>query len=105
MNPIEFLRSHCRIGLAAGVVFAAVLGSASNESGQSTAASQSDLSNPFAAGPRRAVASSTPIERLSDGSVSLGSTLQEKGLWLPLDRTELGRRSTLAPVDMIPFQP
>jgi len=27
------------------------------------------------------------------------------GLWLPLDRGDLGRRATLAPVDKIPFQP
>ena len=46
-----------------------------------------------------------PAPRLSDGTVNLGITAAEKGLWLPRDRTDLGRRSTLAPVETIPFQP
>ena len=45
------------------------------------------------------------VPRLADGSINLGITSKEKGLWLPRDRTELGRRSTLAPVETIPFQP
>lgn len=45
------------------------------------------------------------VPRFADGAINLGVTSKEKGLWLPLDRTELGRRSTLAPVDTIPFQP
>jgi len=46
-----------------------------------------------------------PAPRLADGKVNLGGTAGEKGLWLPRDRTDLGRRSTLAPVETIPFQP
>jgi hypothetical protein len=46
-----------------------------------------------------------PAPRFPDGTPNLGVTEKEKGLWLPLDRTELGRRSTLAPVETIPFQP
>src|SRR5688500_15840379 len=46
-----------------------------------------------------------PSPRFPDGSINLGITPEEKGLWLPRDRTELGRRSTLAPVESIPFQP
>jgi hypothetical protein len=46
-----------------------------------------------------------PVPRLANGTINLGSTSREKGLWLPRDRTDLGRRSTLAPVETIPFQP
>lgn len=46
-----------------------------------------------------------PAPHFPDGSPNLGITPEQKGLWLPQDRTELGRRSTLAPVDTIPFQP
>src|SRR5678816_148983 len=46
-----------------------------------------------------------PMPRLPDGTMNLGITSSEKGVWLPRDRTELGRRSTLAPVETIPFQP
>jgi hypothetical protein len=46
-----------------------------------------------------------PVPRLADGAVNLGITKSEKGVWLPRDRTDLGRRSTLAPVETIPFQP
>src|SRR5438552_1342186 len=46
-----------------------------------------------------------PSPHFPDGTPNLGITAEEKGLWLPLDRTELGRRSTLAPVETIPFQP
>lgn len=45
------------------------------------------------------------VPRLADGAVNLGITSSEKGVWLPRDRTDLGRRSTLAPVETIPFQP
>jgi len=48
---------------------------------------------------------SQTIPRLTDGTVNLGNTSKDRGLWIPLDRTELGRRSTLALVDSIPFQP
>src|SRR5262245_2686530 len=58
-----------------------------------------------AQGRARAAETSKPVPRFSDGKPNLGITTQEKGLWLPLDRTELGRRSTLAPVEAIPFQP
>jgi hypothetical protein len=43
--------------------------------------------------------------RLTGGAANLGITKTEKGVWLPRDRTDLGRRSTLAPVETIPFQP
>jgi hypothetical protein len=46
-----------------------------------------------------------PLPRLTDGTMNFGITSSEKGLWLPQDRTNLGRRSTLAPVETIPFQP
>src|SRR5437870_2275924 len=46
-----------------------------------------------------------PAPRFSDGKPNLGVTPEEKGLWLPQDRTNLGRRSTLAPAETIPFQP
>jgi hypothetical protein len=46
-----------------------------------------------------------PAPRLSDETINLGITSGETGLWLPRDRTDLGRRSTLAPVETIPFQP
>jgi hypothetical protein len=52
----------------------------------------------------RTGAAARPAPRFPDGAINLGITAEEKGLWLPLDRTELGRRSTLAPVDTIPFQ-
>jgi hypothetical protein len=45
-----------------------------------------------------------PAPRFADGKMNLGITAEERGLWLPRDRTELGRRSTLAPVETIPFQ-
>jgi len=45
------------------------------------------------------------VPRLADGVPNLGITKTEKGVWLPRDRTDLGRRSTLAPVETIPFQP
>lgn len=46
------------------------------------------------------------IPRLPDGTVNLGGSYEEPGVWIPRDRTpELGRRSTLAPVGTIPFQP
>jgi hypothetical protein len=50
-------------------------------------------------------AETKPLPRSSDGTVALGITNTERGLWLPQDRTELGRRSTLAPVETIPFVP
>ena len=50
-------------------------------------------------------ADAEPVPRLPDGTVNLGITSSEKGVWLPRDRTDLGRRSTLAPVEAIPFQP
>jgi hypothetical protein len=62
------------------------------------------LTGPSAVGQGRG-ASVKPSPRLSDGTVNLGITSAEKGLWLPRDRTDLGRRSTLAPVETIPFQP
>ena len=45
------------------------------------------------------------VPRLADGTVNLGITATDKGVWIPRDRTDLGRRSTLALVDTIPFQP
>jgi len=45
------------------------------------------------------------VPRLPDGTINLGFTSDEKGVWLPRDRTDLGRRSTLAAVETIPFQP
>jgi hypothetical protein len=59
----------------------------------------------LAQGRARAEAPAGPAPRLADGLPNLGNTADAKGLWLPLDRTELGRRSTLAPVGTIPFQP
>ena len=56
-------------------------------------------------GRNRPAAPSKPAPHFADGTPNLGITLQERGLWLPLDRTDLGRRSTLAPVETIPFQP
>jgi hypothetical protein len=50
-----------------------------------------------AQGRTRANTPSKPAPRFQDGTPNLGITAQERGLWLPLDRTELGRRSTLAP--------
>ncbi len=58
-----------------------------------------------AQGRTRAEVPAKPAPHFADGSPNLGITPEEKGLWLPLDRSELGRRSTLAPVDTIPFQP
>src|SRR5262249_44255150 len=58
-----------------------------------------------AQGRSRPAGPSKPAPHFSDGTPNLGITAQERGLWLPLDRTDLGRRSTLAPVDTIPFQP
>jgi len=52
----------------------------------------------------RAAAPAKPAPRFADGMINLGITQEQKGLWLPRDRTELGRRSTLAPVETIPFQ-
>lgn len=54
-----------------------------------------------------AILGQTPrqVPRLPDGTVNLGNTRNEKGVWLPRDRTDLGRRSTLALVETIPFQP
>ena len=46
-----------------------------------------------------------PPPHFADGTPNLGITSEERGLWLPLDRSDQGRRSTLAPVDTIPFQP
>src|SRR5207244_9725316 len=46
-----------------------------------------------------------PAPHFANGTANLGVTAEEKGLWLPRDRTDLGRRSTLAPVETIPFQP
>jgi hypothetical protein len=56
-------------------------------------------------GQRRAAVPAKPVPRSADGTVNLGITSEERGLWLPRDRTDLGRRSTLAPVETIPFQP
>ena len=53
----------------------------------------------------RPTAPSKPAPHFPDGTPNLGITAQERGLWLPLDRNDLGRRSTLAPVETIPFQP
>ena len=50
-------------------------------------------------------ASTKPMPRMADGTINLGITSGEKGVWLPRDRSDLGRRSTLAPVETIPFQP
>jgi hypothetical protein len=55
-------------------------------------------------GAARTGAPSKPAPYFSDGTPNLGITPEERGLWLPLDRTDLGRRSTLAAVDTIPFQ-
>jgi len=54
---------------------------------------------------RGRTAAAKPAPRFADGMINLGITQEQKGLWLPRDRTELGRRSTLAPVETIPFQP
>src|ERR1044071_7223402 len=59
----------------------------------------------WAQGRARTGTPAKPAPHFADGTPNLGITPEEKGLWLPLDRTELGRRSTLAPVDTIPFQP
>jgi hypothetical protein len=57
-----------------------------------------------AQGRARGATPAKPAPRFPDKSPNLGITPEEKGLWLPLDRTDLGRRSTLAPVETIPFQ-
>jgi hypothetical protein len=62
----------------------------------------SELLNAQDQGQRQAV---KLVPRLSDGTINLGITSGETGLWLPRDRTDLGRRSTLAPLETIPFQP
>src|SRR5262245_36298345 len=59
----------------------------------------------LAQGRARGATASKPAPRFANGGPNLGITSEERGLWLPLDRSELGRRSTLAPVDTIPFQP
>ena len=46
-----------------------------------------------------------PAPKFPDGTPNLGITPEQKGVWLPRDRSDLGRRSTLAPVETIPFQP
>jgi hypothetical protein len=53
----------------------------------------------------QAAAPAKPAPRFPDGKPNLGVTPEERGLWLPLDRGDLGRRATLAPVEEIPFQP
>jgi hypothetical protein len=53
----------------------------------------------------RGAATSKPVPHLVGGTINLGNTAEDKGLWIPRDRTDLGRRSTLALVDTIPFQP
>ena len=58
----------------------------------------------YAQAPERG-ASTKPMPRMADGTINLGITSAEKGVWLPRDRSDLGRRSTLAPVETIPFQP
>ena len=45
-----------------------------------------------------------PAQRFSNGRINLSGKPDEQGLWLPRDRTELGRRSTLPPVETIPFR-
>src|SRR5262245_61697800 len=52
-----------------------------------------------AQGRARPAAPAKPAPHFADGTPNLGITAEESGLWLPLDRTELGRRSTLAPVE------
>jgi hypothetical protein len=54
---------------------------------------------------RNRAAAPKPAPKFPDGTPNLGITPEERGLWLPLDRGDLGRRATLAPVDQIPFQP
>ena len=56
-------------------------------------------------GRNRPQAPSKPAPRFPDGTPNLGNTAEERGLWLPLDRSNLGRRATLAPLETIPFQP
>jgi hypothetical protein len=56
-------------------------------------------------GRNRAAGPAKPAPRFPDGTPNLGITPEERGLWLPLDRGDLGRRATLAPVETIPFQP
>jgi hypothetical protein len=67
--------------------------------------STSLLAQAGAAQGRGANAPAKPAPRFSDGKPNLGITPEERGLWLPQDRTNLGRRSTLAPAETIPFQP
>ena len=58
-----------------------------------------------ALGQRQAPQPAGPAPRFADGTPNLGISPEQKGVWLPRDRTDLGRRSTLAPVETIPFQP
>lgn len=58
-----------------------------------------------AQGQNRPAGAAKAAPRFADGTPNLGITAEEHGLWLPLDRSDLGRRSTLAPVETIPFQP
>src|SRR4029453_3199861 len=46
-----------------------------------------------------------PAPHLADGTINLGITSNKKGVCFPRDRGDLGPRSTLAPVETIPFQP
>ena len=57
-----------------------------------------------AQGRGRAAVPAKPAPRFPNGTPNLGITSEERGLWLPLDRGDLGRRATLAPVEAIPFQ-
>jgi hypothetical protein len=59
----------------------------------------------IAQGRNRPAAVARPAPKFPDGTPNLGITPEEKGVWLPLDRGDLGRRATLAPVEQIPFQP
>lgn len=59
----------------------------------------------FAQGRARAAVPSKPAPHFADGTPNLGITPEQRGVWLPLDRSDLGRRSTLAPIETIPFQP
>jgi hypothetical protein len=58
-----------------------------------------------AQGRNRPTGPAKPAPHFPDGTPNLGITPEERGLWLPLDRSDLGRRSTLAAVETIPFQP
>jgi hypothetical protein len=93
------LRGLQRLVLA-GLVASAVLGSLPAEA-QTTVGTL----DPNAPSERGRTAAPQPIPRRPEGAVNLGNTATDKGLWFPLDRSDLGRRSTLALVDSIPFQP